>query len=150
MRVREIMSDPVLTVRASLPAEDAWQLMLTRSVRHLVVSEGGRVVGTIGAADLGGRIGGSLRTAKTVADLMDCSPVTVAPHDVVRRAANLMRSRHVDCLPVVDRERLVGIVTLDDLLAVIGGGADRPSHQKRAALHHRVAHKKAMAATGRW
>jgi CBS domain-containing protein len=51
---------------------------------------------------------------------------------------------------VIDRQRLVGVVTIADILNLVGGGVDRPNHEKRAALHHRVAHRRSRAATGRW
>jgi acetoin utilization protein AcuB len=52
--------------------------------------------------------------------------VVAAPQTSVREAANLMRGRRVNCLPVVDGRKLQGIVTAIDLLDLIGRGADRP------------------------
>jgi CBS domain-containing membrane protein len=45
--------------------------------------------------------------------------VTATPASSVRRAASLMRRRGIGCLPVVERDRLVGIVTVSQLLAVL-------------------------------
>jgi len=150
MRIHEVMSDPVFVVAPVTPAEDAWQLMRTRGVRHLVVKEDSTIVGILSDSDAGGPSGTAVRAGAIVADLMDRHFVAIGRNDTVRSAANLMRGRGIGCLPVVDRGRLVGVVTVADMLAVIGGGADRPSHEKRATLSHRVPHRKALASTGRW
>jgi acetoin utilization protein AcuB len=144
------MSDPVFIVSPDTPAEDAWQLMRTRGVRHLVVKEESKVVGILSESDAGGPSGTAVRAGAIVSDLMDPHFVTIGRDDTVRSAANLMRGRGLGCLPVVHRGKLVGVVTIADMLAVIGGGVDRPSHEKRAAMHHRVPHRRANAATGRW
>ena len=150
MRIQEIMSDHVHTVAPGLDAEDAWQMMQTNGIRHLVVAEDANVVGVLSDSDAGGRHGGAIRKGATVADLMDRHVLTVSRTDTVRKAANLMNGHLVGCVPVVERGRLVGVVTVSDMLTLVGGGAGRPSHNARAALHHRVAHRKGRTATGRW
>jgi CBS domain-containing protein len=45
-------------------------------------------------------------------------------------------------VPVVDRGRLVGILTVSDLLELLGRGGDRPARPERHGLHHRVPHRK--------
>jgi acetoin utilization protein AcuB len=51
----------------------------------------------------------------TVADIMTPNPVTVTPRDAIRTAVNLMREGGFRRLPVVERGRLVGIITDRDL-----------------------------------
>jgi CBS domain-containing protein len=77
-----------------------------------------------------------------VADLMTRHVVTLTPTDTIRRAANVMRGRTIGCIPVTQGRRLVGIVTVSDLLGLLGRGADRPIHAARADLHYRVPHRK--------
>jgi acetoin utilization protein AcuB len=52
---------------------------------------------------------------RLVAEIMTHSPVTVAPRNAIRTAVNLMRGAGCRRLPVVDRNRLVGIITDRDL-----------------------------------
>ena len=52
---------------------------------------------------------------RVVADIMTANPVTVAPRNAIRTAVNLMREGGFRRLPVVDRGRLVGIITDRDL-----------------------------------
>jgi len=56
---------------------------------------------------------------RTVNDLMQSSVITIAPGASVARAAATMRKRHVECLPVVEHERVIGMVTTQDMLGVL-------------------------------
>jgi acetoin utilization protein AcuB len=56
-----------------------------------------------------------MRTKRVVADIMKSNPVTVTPRNAIRTAINLMREGGYRRLPVVDRGRLVGIITDRDL-----------------------------------
>lgn len=116
MKLREIMSSPVLTLSAAEPASDAFAAMRDGDVRHAVVVSGPRVIGVVSDRDLGGPDGGLVRKGKCVADLMRRDVVQAAPDTSVREAVVLVRERRVGCLPIVDGERLVGIVTRGDLL----------------------------------
>lgn len=150
MRVAEVMTERVETVPATMPAADAWDLMRRKGIRHLVVTAGSDVKGVLSERDAGGRSGASVRTNSSVADLMTTAVVTVAPDAPVRRIANLMRGRTIGCVPVVDGKRLVGIVTVSDLLDLLGRGVDRPAPPQRRGLHHRVPHRKVKGAFGVW
>ena len=125
MRLREIMSRNVETVGYDLPAQAAWQRMTQRRIHHLVVVRGRELVGVVSARDLGGKNGENLRRDQIVADLMTSNPVTARPDDTVRDAANLLRGRSIGCLPVLESKKLLGIVTITDLLELIGRGAER-------------------------
>jgi acetoin utilization protein AcuB len=59
--------------------------------------------------------GRAMRAKRVVADIMISSPVTVTPRNAIRTAINLMREGGYRRLPVVDRGRLVGIITDRDL-----------------------------------
>lgn len=149
MRIYEVMNKRVVTVAPTDDAQAAWDLMHTKGVRHLVVKAGSKVVGVFSDSDAGGRSGTVVRAGKTVADLMDPHVHTIGRDDTLRKAANLMGGQHIGCLPVVDRDKLIGVVTIADMLNAIGGGVDRPGRESRAPLHYRVPHRKNGSA-GRW
>ena len=116
MRVHELMSAPVISVRPDDTASAAWNRMQAHSVRHLVVFDDEHALaGVVSAGDLGGRFGSTLRDARVVSDVMSRHVVQVAPAATVREAANLMRGNLVECLPVVEAGKVVGIVTNRDL-----------------------------------
>jgi CBS domain-containing protein len=80
---------------------------------------------------------------------MSTAVATVGPDETIRRVANLMRGRTIGCVPVLDKkERLVGIVTVSDLLELLGRGIDRPLQPARRGLHHRTPHRKMRGASG--
>ena len=150
MRVQDIMTKSVRTVPQTMPAADAWELMKSRGIHHLVVTRGPDVVGVLSNRDAGGRQGAALRRGRTVGELMTPGAVTIEGKETVRKAANVMRGRTIGCLPVTRDHRLVGIVTTADLLGLLGVGVDRPSHQARRTLNYKVPHRKQHGAGGAW
>lgn len=150
MRVTEVMTKGVHTVSPDTQTADAWEFMRRKGIHHLVVMADSKVTGVLSDRDAGGRNGVSVRATSRVGDLMTSPVVTLDPHATVRKAANLMRGRTIGCVPVVDRERLVGILTVSDLLALLGRGIGRPSQPERHGLHHRVAHRKRQRSVAVW
>jgi CBS domain-containing protein len=125
--------------------------MRTRAIRHLVVTDASGVVGVLSERDAGGRQGAPVRRNRTVAELMTGRVVTVPPTTTLKRAANLMRGRSIGCLVVIQRKRIVGIVTVADLLDLIGRGVERPvASTRRWTLKHRTPHLKRHRAAGVW
>ena len=151
MRVQDVMTRNVKTVSAAATADEAWTVMRTKRIHHLVVTEGRDIAGVISDRDLGGPHGGSVRDTRLVSELMTENIVTIEPDTPVRKAANLLRGRSIGCLVVVHDGRVVGMVTTADLLELIGRGIDRPVAQtQRPALSHRVPHRKRHQAAGAW
>ncbi len=151
MRVQDVMTQEIQTVSPETSAEDAWGLMRTRRVRHLVVKDGPRIVGILSDRDEGGTRGASVRKNRTVRDLMTTSVVTVPPSATIRRAANVMRGRSIGSLVVADRTGTKGIVTVADLLDLIGRGSERTvTPSTRRLLQHRVPHRKQHRSAAAW
>jgi acetoin utilization protein AcuB len=151
MRVQDVMSESVRTVSSATAAEEAWALMRANRIRHLVVVNGRRIVGILSDRDGGGRQGAAIRRHRTVADLMTEPVVTTEPATTVRRAANLMRGRSIGCLVVVTAGRVKGIVTVSDLLELVGRGLEKGvTTGKRWTLKHRVPHRKTSRSMGTW
>jgi acetoin utilization protein AcuB len=140
MRVREIMTEPVETVPPSIPLDQAAGLMRTLRVHHLVVKEGSKTVGLLSARDLpkpsAAHDGGVVR------DVMSLNVATIDEGETVRRAASLMRGRSIGCLVATRKGKMTGIVTVSDLLDLLGKGGERRAPTARASLHYRVPHQK--------
>lgn len=134
MRIGDVMTSRVETIGPTQSAEEAWQAMRTLRTHHLIVTEGKKILGVISDRD----VGRQARKTRTVAEVMTPNPITTTPQATVRQVANLLRGHVIGCLPVVDQDRLVGIVTITDLLDLLGRGAERPVEQaKRWTLKHR-------------
>jgi len=151
MRIHEVMTQAVRTVSPATSAEDAWRVMRQAGIHHLIVTREARLLGVLSDRDLGGAKGGPLRVGKTVVDLMSPDVVTVLPETPVRKAANVMRGRSIGCLVVAVADRVRGIVTVADLLELLGRGAGPPiATPTRPPLNHRVPHIKRHRSTGSW
>lgn len=145
MRLQDLMNTRVETASPHEAAADAWERMRARRIHHLVVVDRGEVVGVVSERDLGGPRGSALREGRTTADLMTPQVVSAEPETTVRKAANLLRGHTVGCLPVFDGQKLAGIVTVSDLLELLGRGAERPvATSKRWTLKHRGGRRRSV------
>ena len=134
IRLKDIMSTTVESVRPGETLERAEALMRLRRLHHLVVIDHHQVVGILTEAALKVR---RAEGVERVEDAMSGHVVTGTPEMTVRRAANLMRGRAEGALPVIAGRRLAGIITVTDLLDVLGGGVDRPAPKERRTLRNR-------------
>jgi acetoin utilization protein AcuB len=139
MRLADVMSTPVESTTPHTSAEEAWELMRRRRIHHLAVLNGKRLVGVLSMHDVGDDRGPTPPSgSRTVADVMSRHVVSANPDTTVREAANLLRGHAVGCLPVLERGKAVGMVTVSDLLELVGRGAERPvARTKRWTLKHR-------------
>jgi acetoin utilization protein AcuB len=122
MRLAQIMTQDVLGTTPQHLVADAMEEMRRRNVHHLVVIDDGNVVGILSMRDGTGVAAGS-----RVGDVMRTELVTASTETTVREAANLLRGNMIGCLPVFEDDQLVGIVTITDLLELLGRGAERPA-----------------------
>jgi len=63
-----------------------------------------------------------------VNDIMIKDPITISPDATVLDALEVMRNKQIGCLPVVDKNELVGIITETDFLRITGRLIDRMEH----------------------
>lgn len=146
MRLAEILSKDVHTITSVESADVAWNRMSQQGFHHLVVVDRGRVVGVLSQRDVASA---EVRRNRTVGDRMVAHVVTAGPRTLVREAANLLRGNAIGCLPVMEDGRLVGIVTVSDLLELIGHGSFLPVHQRdRQLLRRRGPRRRAVRRSG--
>jgi CBS domain-containing protein/ribosome-associated translation inhibitor RaiA len=131
MQLRDFMRTRVVTIGPEEAASVAWSRMRGRRIRHLVVKDGARVVGVVSEHDLGGHGGGEVRRGRLVRDLMSPRLVSATPATTLRNAASLMRRGPIGSLPVLDGDRLVGIVTATDVLDQLGRTTSRAIRRRR-------------------
>lgn len=119
--VGQIMSTNLLTVRPEDLVDLAASMMDWEKIRHVPVEDDeGRLVGIVSHRALLRMVargqGGTDQVV--VKDIMRSDPVSVTPTTPTIEAMKLMRDRAVGSLPVVEDNRLVGIVTEHDLIDV--------------------------------
>ena len=120
--VGQFMSTDLFTVRPDDLIDLAANVMDWKHVRHVPVEDDeGRLVGLVSHRNLLRRLARGLTGGKTeavaVSSIMKTNPLTVTPSTPTLEAIRLMRSHRVGCLPVVEGNRLVGIITAYDFLA---------------------------------
>lgn len=128
------MSRPVKTLARNDHLSVADTVMRAERIRHLpVLSETGRLVGILSQRDvtlnalvraLGFGTATRDRTyaSMLVKDVMTEDVVTATSETTLASAAQLMAERKIGCLPVVDGEALVGILTESDLVSAVARG----------------------------
>ncbi len=138
MRVTEFMSRNVERISVGASARAARDQMFRRRIRHLLVERGGKPCGTLCDRDVA--VSDSTGPARdaTVEGLFTPLEATVDSDATMRDVANVMRTRGVECLPVVEDGRVVGIVTIRDVLEFVGrGGTTSPRRARRGTLPKR-------------
>lgn len=137
MRVRDVMTTPVLTTRPSTPLREAALVLAREGVSGLpVVDAEGHVVGVLSEADIVAKEGAPHRRdgilgwllepadpwleerllATSVEDAMTAPALTIEPDRTVTEAATVMTEEGVNRLPVVEDGQLLGLVTRADLV----------------------------------
>jgi acetoin utilization protein AcuB len=112
MVVRDYMSSKVITVDPQCPIADARTLLGKHRIRQIPVVNKDRLVGIITDRDLRS----TSAATKTVGEAMSAEPTVIRPMVPIDEAARLLRELKVGALPVVDGNRLVGIITTADVL----------------------------------
>ena len=128
MKVRDRMSENVRTVGLDTSINEAFSLMKENNIRRLPVVEKGKVTGIITIGDLNQASPSTATTlsihelnyllAKTkVKDIINKKQklITVGPDNYIETAAKLMRKYRISGLPVVEDNKLVGIITETDI-----------------------------------
>jgi len=124
--VAHLMSTDLFTVRPDDLVDLAASVMEWRHIRHVPVEDDeGRLVGLISHRDLLRLLAQGMlsRSAKevTVKEIMIRDLMTIAPETPTLEALTIMRKRKIGCLPVVENDRLIGIVTAYDFLSLSAG-----------------------------
>jgi CBS domain-containing protein len=131
-RVRDIMPDQMVTISESDTLSTVEDIMTLGGVRHMPVVHGGKLVGVVSQRDLlraslsnlSGFDAGERRAflhGVEIARVMSTPPIVIHPDASVQEAARVMAERKIGCLPVVEDDRLLGIVTETDVLRCFAG-----------------------------
>jgi CBS domain-containing protein len=115
--VGQFMTTDLFTVQPDDLIDLVASVMDWRHVRHVPVEdEAGHLVGLITHRSLLRMFGNGVRTGGTAREIMVQDPITVCPSTPSLEAIEIMRRNRIGCLPVVDGNQLVGIVTSYDFL----------------------------------
>ncbi|MGD2186078.1 MAG: CBS domain-containing protein [Desulfobacterales bacterium] len=117
MKINSLMVENPITIGPNASVDEAIELMKANSIRHLpVVAKGKKLQGFLTLADLKQGLIPSMLGDISLDDLMIKNPITVGPDDDIEFAAKLIYNHKIGGMPVVKKDRLVGIVTATDML----------------------------------
>jgi len=141
VKVGRIMSAPALALAPDLALAQAAEILAVKGYSGAPVAKDGRLLGVISIKDFMAALGlpknahpmslvasllksenctGGDWRAKTVGDIMTAPALSVSPDTCAAAAAALMSAKGASRLPVVDGDRLAGIVTSTDLTRTLG------------------------------
>ncbi len=111
VKVRLLMTQNVSSVTRATGVEQIQQMMAAGGIRHLLVTSGdGTLAGVISDRDLNNRRGAKAE------DIMTRDPITATPDTPAQVAITCMLNHRISCLPVIENERVCGVVTTTDVM----------------------------------
>ncbi|EKD34587.1 MAG: hypothetical protein ACD_75C02270G0002 [uncultured bacterium] len=127
MFVKQWMGTDVISIAPNQTIAEAKKLLQAHKIRRLPVVEGSALVGVVSPNDLekvmpsildaqGGNEEEFIADHTEIRTVMTASPITIGPEDTLFEAARKMRRHKIDGLPVVENRKLVGILSVSDIL----------------------------------
>jgi len=133
MRVAELMTSKVFTVEPHDLIDRVFFLIHYEKIRHIPVVEKGKLVGIVSDRDLYKALGPKSNSnaleankdqtqlhvvSQKVAHIMHRGVYTVTPETMASEAAAMMVEHRIGALPVIENNKLVGILSATDILRV--------------------------------
>jgi CBS domain-containing protein len=123
MNIRDVMTSNPRTVSPEDSIQNAARIMRDEDTGVVPVVENGRAVGIVTDRDIVVRAVADGELNRPVRDIVSGDVIAARPDMSTKEAARLMSEHQVRRLPVVENERLVGIVSIGDL--AVKSGDDR-------------------------
>jgi signal-transduction protein with cAMP-binding, CBS, and nucleotidyltransferase domain len=115
--VKDMMNKQIVSIDVSLTVKEAAKMMDDTGVSCLVITKENVPVGILTERDFVTRITSLDRSSSTsVQNVMSLPLITVGPSDTAGKLAELMKEKKIHKVPVIEGNRLVGIVTATDLI----------------------------------
>ena len=111
----------IFTISPESTVLEAISLMADKGIGALVVTDQDKVVGIFSERDYTRKIILMERTSKetTVSEIMTAKVLTVTKSNSVEDCLNLMTDRHLRHLPVVENDKLIGLISIGDLVKIV-------------------------------
>jgi CBS domain-containing protein len=124
MKVKKLLEKQkreVVTISPDATVYDALKLMAEKEIGALVVVENGKMVGIISERDCARKmILKKKKSKKTlVRDIMTAKVIQTTPNQKVDKCLSLMTKNRFRHIPVLEKDRLVGILSIEDIKSVL-------------------------------
>lgn len=111
----------IISVTADASVLDAIKIMAERAVGSLLVMQGDELLGIVTERDYARKVIVKGRSSETTAvgEIMTAKVRTATPHDTVNNCMTIMTERRIRHLPVVDDGKVIGLISIGDLVQAI-------------------------------
>ena len=126
MLVKNLMSHPVTSVHENTMVGEALEIIKNKNIRRLpVVDYDGKLIGLATEWDLikifpmknnSNSFETKLISRTPIKNVMQEDPITISADETIENAAVLMQCNKVGCLPVLEKDKIVGLISLTDIL----------------------------------
>ncbi|MES1987619.1 MAG: CBS domain-containing protein, partial [Pseudomonadota bacterium] len=108
----------VISIAPHRPVFDALVVLAEYKIGALVVLDGDKLVGVFSERDYAREIILKGKSSKTtpISEVMSSNVVTTVPNDTVEHAMNLMSDKHIRHLPVLEGDKVIGMLSIGDLV----------------------------------
>ena len=120
-QVIEQKANTIFSVRSSDTVENVLMLMRDHRVRAILVVDDGNLVGIVSQGDCAIKVLLPYNNPKqvTVSKIMTVNPLTVLPSNSLEECMAIMVHKHIRHLPVLDKSKVVGVISVGDLVKSI-------------------------------
>ncbi len=115
-------------IEPDTPIEEIARLMLESDIYHLPVFQDNKLVGIVRDDDLLKRIVEEQLGNEQVSNFMSSQPITINPDDNIGKVVKLFKEKDISRLPVVEDGKIVGIITVRDLLEKVIHPEEKPEY----------------------
>jgi CBS domain-containing protein len=123
--VKNIMQKNVISIDSSLTVTDAAKMMKDANIGGIIIMEHNVPIGILTERDFVRKIIAHQKPMSTpIKDVMSSPLIVIDPDETIWELAELMKQKRIHKVPVVEKNKLVGIVTATDLTRLCSIGSD--------------------------
>ena len=123
--VNQVMSKNVLTAEKSTSLQDAAQEMNKRNVGCVIITEKSKPIGIITERDFVTKVAAEGRPLFTeISEVMSSPLITIDPEETIWEASEIMKEKLIHKLPVIENDRIIGVITTSDIVRISSMGSD--------------------------
>ena len=123
--VNQVMSKDVLTAEKSTSLQDAAQKMNQLNVGCVIVTDESKPVGIVTERDFVTKVAAEGRPLFTeISEVMSSPLITIDPEETIWEASEIMKEKLIHKLPVIEEERVIGVITTSDIVRISSVGSD--------------------------
>jgi len=129
MKISEIMTQAAVTDSSEDTLTEACDKMRHNQTSSILIMDGQRMIGIVTERDVVKAVAHGLDPKETrVKDLMTTDIVTIGPMTTLKDAAEIMASKWIRHLPIVEGSKVVGMISQRDLTGVLAKALHEPEH----------------------